>query len=218
MNIQAIDLVEIGAGGRLDRARRGSASSRSGPRARRRTPGPVCYGRGGDEPTVTDANLVLGYLNPDVLRRRLDAARTPAPRRGPSRSASRGRSACRSRRRRGASTRSSTPTWSWPRAWCRSSAAATRATSRSSPSAAPGPCTAAGSPRRSGIPRVILPAAAGVTAAIGLLAAEVRFDVARTYVRRLDALDPRRARRRCTTEMARPGASRSSGSRRRPAA
>jgi N-methylhydantoinase A/oxoprolinase/acetone carboxylase beta subunit len=43
-----------------------------------------------------------------------------------------------------------------------------------------------------GIPRVILPAAAGVTAAIGLLAAEVRFDVARTFVRRLDALDPAR--------------------------
>jgi len=41
-----------------------------------------------------------------------------------------------------------------------------------------------------GVPRVILPAAAGVTAAIGLLAAEVRFDVARTLVRRLDALDP----------------------------
>ena len=41
-----------------------------------------------------------------------------------------------------------------------------------------------------GVPRVILPAAAGVTAAIGLLAAEVRFDVARTFVRRLDALDP----------------------------
>jgi N-methylhydantoinase A/oxoprolinase/acetone carboxylase beta subunit len=41
-----------------------------------------------------------------------------------------------------------------------------------------------------GIPRVILPAAAGVTAAIGLLAADVKFDVARTYVRRLDGLDP----------------------------
>src|SRR5207237_675331 len=39
-------------------------------------------------------------------------------------------------------------------------------------------------------PRAILPAAAGVTAAIGLLAAEVKFDVARTWVRRLDALDP----------------------------
>jgi len=43
---------------------------------------------------------------------------------------------------------------------------------------------------RPGIPRAILPAAAGVTAAIGLLAAEVRFDVARTYVRRLDAVEP----------------------------
>jgi N-methylhydantoinase A len=41
-----------------------------------------------------------------------------------------------------------------------------------------------------GIPRVILPAAAGVTAAIGLLAAEVRFDVARTFVRRLDEANP----------------------------
>src|SRR5207237_6580883 len=41
-----------------------------------------------------------------------------------------------------------------------------------------------------GIPRVILPAAAGVTAAIGLLAAEVKFDVARTWVRRFEALDP----------------------------
>ena len=41
-----------------------------------------------------------------------------------------------------------------------------------------------------GLPRVILPAAAGVTAAIGLLAAEVKFDVARTYVRRLETLDP----------------------------
>src|SRR3989442_16038844 len=40
-----------------------------------------------------------------------------------------------------------------------------------------------------GIPRVIMPVAAGVTAAIGLLAAEVRFDVARTYMRRVDAVD-----------------------------
>ena len=41
-----------------------------------------------------------------------------------------------------------------------------------------------------GIPRAVLPAAAGVTSAIGLLAAEVRFDLSRSYVRRLDALDP----------------------------
>jgi len=53
-----------------------------------------------------------------------------------------------------------------------------------------------------GIPRVILPAAAGVTAAIGLLAAEVRFDVGRTYVRRLDAVDLARLSR-MYAEMAR---------------
>jgi N-methylhydantoinase A/oxoprolinase/acetone carboxylase beta subunit len=43
-----------------------------------------------------------------------------------------------------------------------------------------------------GIPRIILPAAAGVTAAIGLLAAEVRFDVARTYQRRIDEVETER--------------------------
>src|SRR5262249_59812267 len=41
-----------------------------------------------------------------------------------------------------------------------------------------------------GIPRAILPAAAGVTSAIGLLAAEVKFDLSRSYVTRLHALEP----------------------------
>ncbi|GIT24490.1 MAG: hypothetical protein CM1200mP41_05340 [Gammaproteobacteria bacterium] len=38
-----------------------------GPRSAGASPGPVCYGLGGSEPTVTDANVVLGYLNPDYL-------------------------------------------------------------------------------------------------------------------------------------------------------
>jgi N-methylhydantoinase A len=38
-----------------------------GPRSAGSTPGPVCYGRGGTEPTVTDANLVLGRINPDYF-------------------------------------------------------------------------------------------------------------------------------------------------------
>src|SRR5207249_3703076 len=96
MNIQAIDLVEIGAGGgSIARASLGVIAV--GPESASSMPGPVCYGRGGLEPTVTDANLALGYLNADYF--------------------------------------------------------------------------------------------AGVTAAIGLLAAEVRFDVARTYARRVDAVD-----------------------------
>src|SRR5262250_1256656 len=64
MNIQAIDLVEIGAGGgSIARAQLGVVAV--GPESASSTPGPACYGRGGVEPTVTDANLVLGYLNPD---------------------------------------------------------------------------------------------------------------------------------------------------------
>src|SRR5437773_180422 len=66
MNIQAIDLVEIGAGGgSIARARLGVIAV--GPESASSTPGPVCYGRGGHEPTVTDANLVLGYLNPSYF-------------------------------------------------------------------------------------------------------------------------------------------------------
>jgi N-methylhydantoinase A/oxoprolinase/acetone carboxylase beta subunit len=56
-----------------------------------------------------------------------------------------------------------------------------------------------------GIPRVVLPAAAGVTSAIGLLAAEVKFDLSRSYVARLDALDPAHLAR-IVDEMAAQGA------------
>jgi N-methylhydantoinase A len=65
MNIQAIDLVEIGAGGgSIARERLGVIAV--GPESASSTPGPVCYARGGTEPTVTDANLVLGHLSADV--------------------------------------------------------------------------------------------------------------------------------------------------------
>src|SRR5206468_7802147 len=66
MNIQAIDLVEIGAGGgSIAQARLGVIAV--GPESASSVPGPVCYGRGGRVPTVTDADLVLGYINPDYF-------------------------------------------------------------------------------------------------------------------------------------------------------
>ncbi len=61
--VPAVELIEIGAGG-------GSIASvklgviKVGPESAGAEPGPVCYGSGGQEPTVTDANLVLGYLDP----------------------------------------------------------------------------------------------------------------------------------------------------------
>jgi N-methylhydantoinase A len=59
-----IDLVEIGAGGGSIAWIDEGGSIRVGPVSAGADPGPVCYRRGGTRPTVTDANLVLGYLNP----------------------------------------------------------------------------------------------------------------------------------------------------------
>ena len=190
MNIQAIDLVEIGAGGgSIARPRLGVIAV--GPESAASTPGPVCYGRGGTEPTVTDANLVLGYLNPHYFA---GGALTLHP---------------------GDAARAIEAALAVPLGLSLEQAAwgvhaivntnmelATRVVSiergrdpRTLTLVAfggSGPVHGCRLAQALGIPRVILPAAAGVTAAIGLLAAEVRFDVSRTYVRRLDALEPAR--------------------------
>ncbi|MGZ4142512.1 MAG: hydantoinase/oxoprolinase family protein [Actinomycetota bacterium] len=61
-----MDVISIGAGGgSIARVRAGGLTV--GPESAGSDPGPICYGRGGTEPTVTDANLVLGYLNPEYF-------------------------------------------------------------------------------------------------------------------------------------------------------
>ena len=66
LNIPAIELLEIGAGGgSIARADLGIVHI--GPESAASEPGPACYGRGGAQPTVTDANVVLGYLNPETF-------------------------------------------------------------------------------------------------------------------------------------------------------
>lgn len=68
LKVSVVDMIEIGAGGgsiaRVDPA---SSLMKVGPRSAGAKPGPVCYNRGGTEPTVTDADLVLGRLNPDYF-------------------------------------------------------------------------------------------------------------------------------------------------------
>jgi N-methylhydantoinase A len=56
----------VGAGGGSIAWRDAGGALRVGPRSAGAEPGPACYGRGGSEPTVTDANLVLGYLSSDA--------------------------------------------------------------------------------------------------------------------------------------------------------
>jgi N-methylhydantoinase A/oxoprolinase/acetone carboxylase beta subunit len=81
VRIPAIELIEIGAGGgsiaRIDDL----GLLKVGPHSAGAVPGPACYGRGGTQPTVTDANLVLGYLNPGFFlggRMTLDVAAAEA--------------------------------------------------------------------------------------------------------------------------------------------
>jgi N-methylhydantoinase A len=76
MFLPAIDVQSIGAGGgSLIWVDAVSGSLRVGPQSAGADPGPVAYGKGGTEPTITDADVVLGYLDPDSFlggRKRLD--------------------------------------------------------------------------------------------------------------------------------------------------
>jgi N-methylhydantoinase A len=78
VKVPVIEMIEIGAGGgsiaRIDQL----GLLKVGPHSAGADPGPACYGLGGSEPTVTDADLVLGYLDPEYFlggKMRLDRSR-----------------------------------------------------------------------------------------------------------------------------------------------
>ena len=96
----AIDLVTLGAGGGSIAWVDDGGLLRVGPQSAGAVPGPACYGLGGTEPTVTDANLVLGRIDPGSLPRR----RACSSIRRLARDGARG-----ARRARSASTRSRPP-------------------------------------------------------------------------------------------------------------
>src|SRR5205807_5220221 len=76
VRLPMVDIHTVGAGGGSIAWLDDGGALRVGPESAGADPGPACYGRGGTRPTVTDANLVLGRLDPDVAlagRMRLDA-------------------------------------------------------------------------------------------------------------------------------------------------
>jgi N-methylhydantoinase A len=187
MNIQALDLVEIGAGGgSIARPTLGVIAV--GPDSAASTPGPACYGRGGLEPTVTDANLVLGYLNPEYFAGGAMALDLAAARK-----------AIEEKIARPLDLALEDAAWGVHQIVTSNMELATRVVSIERGRdprdltliafGGSGPVHGCRLARALQIPRVILPAAAGVTAAIGLLAAETKFDVSRTYVRRLEEIE-----------------------------
>src|SRR5262245_718860 len=183
MNIHAMDLVEIGAGGgSIARPRLGTIAV--GPDSAASAPGPACYGRGGEEPTVTDADLMLGYIDPDKFAGgtlRLDPAAAHR--------------AIKERVARPLGLSVTGAAWGIHLVVNSNMELATRVVSiergrgpRELTRAAFGgsrPVHGCRLAQALKIPSAMLPAAAGVTAALGLLAAEVKFDVTRTYVRRM---------------------------------
>jgi len=82
IQVPVVDLMEIGAGGgSIARASR-LGTLQVGPESAGAEPGPICYGRGGSEPTVTDADLLLGYLDPAYFLGGTMKLDTAAARRG----------------------------------------------------------------------------------------------------------------------------------------
>ncbi|MBW2430785.1 MAG: hydantoinase/oxoprolinase family protein [Deltaproteobacteria bacterium] len=67
IQVPVVDLMEIGAGGGSIAKMSKMGLLQVGPESAGADPGPACYGRGGENPTVTDADLVLGYLDPEYF-------------------------------------------------------------------------------------------------------------------------------------------------------
>ena len=81
LKVSVVDMIEIGAGGgSLAHVDPASGLMKVGPRSAGADPGPVCYGRGGTQPAVTDADLLLGRLDPEYFLGRRNGARSrPRP-------------------------------------------------------------------------------------------------------------------------------------------
>ena len=128
LKVPAIDIAEVGAGGGSLAGIDKGGLLKVGPESAGAMPGPACYGLGNDRPTVTDANVVLGLINPRAL-----AGGRLAIDRQPERAGDRGargasRWGCRWRMRRTASARLPTRPCRGRSAPSPSSAAAIRAT------------------------------------------------------------------------------------------
>lgn len=187
IRISTIELIEVGAGGgsiaHLDQL----GLLNVGPESAGSVPGPACYGRGGKRPTVTDANLILGYLDPGFF-----AGGTIAISREAAES---------SLRPLAEASNLSLPQIAWGvhNIVNESMASAARVHIAEQGKDARryallttgggGPLHGCEVARKLGIARVVCPPSAGVASAIGMLVAPARIDRVATIAQRLDAMD-----------------------------
>jgi N-methylhydantoinase A len=187
INISTIELIEIGAGGGSIAAVNELGLLKVGPRSAGADPGPACYGRGGEHPTVTDANLLLGYYDAErfaggTMKIDASAAREAVAALSPA-------------------TKLSIDDLGWGihSIVNESMAAAARVHIAERGHDARrfallvtgggGPVHGCEVARRLGITRVVCPPAAGVASALGLLVAPARIDRSSTIARQMSTLD-----------------------------
>jgi N-methylhydantoinase A len=192
--ISAIDLMEIGAGGGSIGWVDSLGLLRVGPESSGADPGPACYGLGGEEPTVTDAALILGYLDADYfLGGEMKLDKEKAVRAVKERIADR------------LGLGIIDAAWGIHRVITENMASAARIhvlekgkdPRRFSLLAfgGAGPIHAWQTAKLVGSPRIISPLAAGVMSALGFLVTPVSNDFVHTYISRLDEVDWGRANR-----------------------
>jgi N-methylhydantoinase A len=183
-----IDLIEIGAGGGSIAWIDNLGILRVGPESAGAEPGPACYGHGGTQPTVTDADLVLGYLDPDSFlggRMKLDPeASVHAIEEKVARPmdidvvrAAAGIHRIVNETMAGAARMAATERGNDPRGYPIFAFGGA------------GPVHACGVAAILGSPDVMMPRGAGVMSAIGLLCAPLAFDFVRSWVGLLDEVD-----------------------------
>jgi len=185
--VPMIELIEIGAGGGSIARLNSLGLPAVGPESAGSTPGPAAYGRGGTEPTVTDADLLIGYLNPDyfadgTIKLDVDAAHTAYERLADSLDLSVDRLA-----------------WGVHQLVNENMAAAARVHAAERgleirrysmvATGGAGPVHACGVAEKLGLKHVIVPPLAGVGSAFGFMTAPISFDFTRSYVSQLSSLD-----------------------------
>lgn len=188
--VPVLDMIEIGAGGGSIAHVNPLGLPAVGPESAGSQPGPVCYGLGGIKPTVTDADLMLGYLNADYFlggEMVLDFGKTQTAIRGLSDEL--GLTEIETARGIHELVNENM-----------ANAARVHAAERGLDlegyalvaTGGAGPVHACGVAERLGLNTVIVPPVAGVGSAFGLMLAPIAFDYARSYVTRLEHLDVKR--------------------------
>ncbi len=188
IHVPMVDVRTIGSGGGSIAAVSDAGLLKVGPESAGASPGPICYGRGGAEPTITDANLLLGRLNPENLLSTENAPSLDAIR-GIFDDKIAGPLSIDTDAAAGAVIRVANDRM----------AGAIRIVSISKGHdprdftlfafGGAGPLHAVALARELGIPRVLVPTRPGITNALGCVVADVRHDFVRTVNRPLDLVD-----------------------------